>query len=271
AAAVTSRMGVRAKVPVVLFGAESIPGDRGFRARRRRKRALDRASGLLGANRIALSLMMADHPGLLNEVLPQTGVPVPVPIERPDEPGLTIGYTGRLVPERGLDLLLRACTRLYGSWTMLVAGSGPAQESMEKLAEQLGLSSRISWLGALPAGEMAAVWPRLDCLVYPARATPEWVEVTGRLLLQAMGRGIPVVATATGALPDVVGDSGILVPPEDVESLTGALQDLQQHAGRREHFGDAGRRRVLAEFVDAAVGRRTLSFWHRILSRTPVP
>lgn len=271
AAAITIRAARRLGVPGVIFTAESVPASRGFTARRRRNRVLDHAAGLLAANHVALDLIREGRGGVPAAILPQTGVAVPAAVPRPAEPGLTIGFVGRLVPERGLDLLLRACARLYGDWALFVAGSGPAQESLERLAEQLGLSSRITWLGALPAAELDRAWSRLDCLVYPARATPTWVEVTGRLPLQAMGRGIPVIATRTGALPDVVGEAGLLTPAEDIEAITTALQALQADPAARASVGEAARRRVMAGFSDAAIARRTLEFWRRVMEPGGVP
>ncbi len=271
AAAVAIRSAERLGVPGVVFAAESVAGGHGFTARRRRNRVLDHAAGLLAANRVALDLIREGRPGIHARILPQVGVPVPAPAPRPAEPGLIIGFVGRLVPERGLDLLLRACARLYGDWELLVAGSGPAQESLERLAEQLGLSSRITWLGALPPAELERTWARLDCLAYPARATDTWVEATGRLALQAMGRGIPVIGAATGALPDVIGDSGILTPAEDIDAITVALQALQADPAERLALGEAGRRRVMAGFSDAAIARRTLEFWRTVTEPGALP
>jgi glycosyltransferase involved in cell wall biosynthesis len=64
--------------------------------------------------------------------------------------GPVIGFLGRLDEEKGLDVLLRACVRLYGPWTLTVAGTGPEQETLEALAERLGIASRVTWLGGIP-------------------------------------------------------------------------------------------------------------------------
>ncbi len=139
---------------------------------------------------------------------------------------------GRLVPERGLDLLFRACVNLAGKWSLTVVGTGPSQEELEGLAQRLGIAARISWLGPLPRSAVDEIWPRLDCLVLPSRTTERWVMTEGRAAIHAMANGVAVIGTNSGALPEIVGDAGRIVPEEDVAALTAALQDL--YANRAE-------------------------------------
>jgi glycosyltransferase involved in cell wall biosynthesis len=189
----------------------------------------------------------------------------PIPHQR-----FTLGFVGRLVPEKGLDILLRAAVRLHGDWDLLVVGSGPAQEELENLAERLGIASRLTWMGALPPEELSSVWPRLDALSLPARTTRQGVEAHGRAVVEAMGYGVPVVGSASGALPDIIGHAGLIVKEDDVPGLTDALQDLINSPQRRVAFAQEGRRRVMSEFVDAAIARKTLAFW-RTVSGKPEP
>jgi glycosyltransferase involved in cell wall biosynthesis len=178
--------------------------------------------------------------------------------------GLAIGFVGRLVPERGLDLLFRACVGLTGRWTLTVIGTGPSQEELEALAERLGISARISWLGPLPREAVDQVWPRLDCVVFPARTTPRWVATAARGALHAMANGVTVVASDSGALPEIVGDTGRIVREEDVPALTKALQELYADRTECERLGVAGRRRVMEEFSDEAIATKTLGFWRKV-------
>ena len=155
-------------------------------------------------------------------------------------PGLAIGFVGRLVPERGLDLLFRACVGLAGKWTLTVVGTGPSQEELEGLAQRLGIAARISWLGALPpAGGGRDLAPaRLPGA--PIRTTQRWVMTVGRAALHAMAHGVAVVGTDSGALPELVGDAGRIVPEEDVPALTAALQELYADRSRVRAPGRRG-------------------------------
>jgi hypothetical protein len=252
----------------VLSTNESVPGSHSIGQRFRRDRSLRAATGVIGTNRLALALATRRRPSAPQLTLPQLGVTAPPESNRPRGSALNIGFFGRLVPERGLDLLFRACVGLAGSWTLTVVGTGPSQEELEGLAQRLGISARISWLGALPREAVEEVWPQLDCVVLPARTTQRWVLTVGRAALEAMAHGVAVVASDSGALPDVVGDAGRIVPEEDVPALAGALQELYSDRAACERLGAAGRRRVLDEFTDDAIARKTLAFWRSLAPAT---
>ncbi|HXE58502.1 MAG TPA: glycosyltransferase [Gemmatimonadales bacterium] len=267
AASAGTAAAVSLDLPSVVYMAESVPRPLPLLDRWRRRRTLRRVAGIVAANQLAAGLATRDAPAIPAVVLPQLGVAPPVMVERSQHQGLSIGFIGRLVPERGLDLVFRACVRLLGHWTITVIGTGPAQEELERLAAQLGIAARVLWLGAVPAAERERVWPHLDCVVLPARSTPRWVEATGRPLLEAMARGIAVVGSRSGAIPEIVADGGLLVPEDDAAALAAALQRLADHPREREEFGAAGRRRILADYADDALARRTLAFWESVRKR----
>lgn len=256
----------RMRIPYVVFSWESLARRRGFLEGRRFQRVVRHAAGLIGGNRLVLGLLRESAPSAVTAVLPQTGMSPAPPVPREAiRRGLGLGFVGRLVPERGAETLLRACGQLLGPWTLTVAGTGPEQEALEALAQKLGLASRIRWLGGIPKGELEAVWSQLDCLVMPSRDTPSWVERSSPTLLEAMVRGVVPVVTRAGALPEIVGDAGIVV--DDVESLALALQELLADPERLRALGQRARQRVLEEYVDSAVAQRTLAFWGQILAR----
>lgn len=260
----------RMHIPYVVFSWESLARRRGFLEQRRYRSVLRHAAGLIGGNRVALALLRDQAPGAVTAVLPQTGMSATAPVSRDEtRRGLGIGFIGRLVPERGGETLLRACGQLLGPWNLTVVGTGPEQESLEALAQRLGLASRIKWLGGLPRKEVEGIWPDLDCLVVPSRDTPTWVERSSPVLLEAMVRGVVPVVTRAGALPEIVGDAGIVV--DDVESLTLALQQLIAEPERLRVLAPRARQRVLEEYVDSAVAQRTLAFWGQVLARRTTP
>jgi glycosyltransferase involved in cell wall biosynthesis len=196
-----------------------------------------------------------------------------VPVQgRPHAPrrgSFDIGFIGRLVPERGVDLLLRATARLRGDWSLTVVGTGPAQQELEALAEKVGIGSRVRWLGGMPRHWLDSVWPTLDCVVLPARTTQRWVEPVGQALLDAMAQGLPVVGTESGVLPEIIGDAGIVVGEDDPDVLGLALERLQSMPDEQARLGAAGRRRVMAEYVDDAIARKTLAFWRVVTGSSP--
>ncbi len=267
AAAVATRMSARMKTPCVLFSSSSVARSLGMAERWRGDRSVKRASGFIGENRLAAALLSRGRPEVPVTVIPQLGINIPRMLTPVPHPRFTIGFVGRLVPEKGLDILLRAAVRLSGDWDLLVAGSGPAQEELEKLAERLGIAARITWLGALPPEELSTLWPRLDCLALPARTTRQWVEGHGRAVIEAMGFGLPVVGSTSGALPEIIGPAGLVVNEDNAPALTEALQELLQAPARRVAFALEGRRRVMGEYVDAAIARKTLAYWQTIAGK----
>ena len=264
--AVSLRLARRLGIRTVLCTSESLPRGQGLRQRFRRERSLRQAHGIIATNRLALALVTKRRPTVPQLTLPQIGVTPAPAVPRTPHPGLAIGFVGRLVPERGLDLLFRACVGLTGKWALTVVGTGPSQEELEALAERLGISARISWLGPLPREEVDRIWPRLDCVVFPARTTPRWVATAARGALYAMANGVTVVASDSGALPEIVGDTGRIVPEEDVPALTRTLQELYADRAECERLGAAGRRRLMDEFSDTAVAQKTLTFWRSLAS-----
>jgi glycosyltransferase involved in cell wall biosynthesis len=263
-AAISLRLARRLGIRTVLSTAESLPRSLSLRQRFRRELSLGRATGVIGANRLALAFATKRRPSIPQLALPQIGVTPPPAVPRVAHPGLAIGFVGRLVPERGLDLLFRACVGLAGKWTLTVVGTGPSQEELEVLAERLGISARVHWLGALPREAVDQVWPQLDCVVFPARTTPRWLATVARGALHAMANGVTVVGSDSGALPEIVGDAGRIFPEEDVPALAAALQELYADRSECERLGVAGRRRIMEEFSDDAIAGKTLNFWRKL-------
>lgn len=252
------------RIPTVGFTRMSLPRAQTFAQRLRRRRVMHAISGAVAGNPLAQSLLERARPSLTTAIIPQLGV-APAPATSQLAGPLAMGFIGRLVPEKGLDLLFRACVKVLGEWSLDVVGTGPAQIELEALAERLGISARITWHGALPRSGLGDVWAGLNCLVVPSRATRDWVEIQAPAALEAMGHGIPVVATDTGALRHIVGAGGVIVPEEDVTALADALRLLLEDPAMRVHIGAEGRRRVIGEFTSEALARRQVEFWRTLV------
>jgi len=262
-----TRMAQRLGIPVVAFTSDSLARKHPLLARMRRTSALAGASGIIGGTSLAAGLVRQEFPLLPWAVIPQLGIPVPRAVPLAPHPPLAIGFVGRLVPEKGLDVLLRACVKLYGAWTVTIAGSGPAQEELEALAERLGVASRVTWLGAISRADLAAVWPRLDCLVVPSRTTAHWVETYPIQVLEAMGNGVAVVTSDSGALRETTAGTGLVFREDHADGLTEALTRLMGDAELRGRLGADGRRRVIEEYADDPIARKTLAFWRDVRAK----
>jgi glycosyltransferase involved in cell wall biosynthesis len=89
-------------------------------------------------------------------------------------------------------------------------------------------------------------------------------------VLDAMAQGLPVIGSESGVLPEIIGDAGITVPEDDPDRLALALQRLQAMPDEQARLGSAGRRRVMAEYVDDALARKTLALWTAVTTGRPL-
>jgi glycosyltransferase involved in cell wall biosynthesis len=256
------------RIPYVLVGMSSRGEPHSLTGRWQAERIRRDAAALGGISRPALDHLlrsaMADD-ARPRAVLPAGGVAIPaLPPSRAVRDTVTFGLVGRLVPERGADLLLEALNTAYGSWRLVIAGTGPAHEAIEQQAQRLGLAARLQWLGVVPRDQLAAIWPQIDVLVAPSRSTADWVEPTGQAVLEAMAHGVAPIVSRCGALPDVVGDAGLIIDEGDVPALSRAVQGFVEDPVRCVTLGGEARERVLERFTDAAAAIRMFELWQRV-------
>jgi glycosyltransferase involved in cell wall biosynthesis len=200
-------------------------------------------------------------------VIPQFGVDPDIftPAETHEAQIFTMGFAGRLVPEKGLDVLLRAASGLNGSWRIHLAGGGPAQPALEALADELGIAGRVHFVGHVPSIEMPVFYRGLDVLVLPSRTLPNWKEQFGRLLIEGMACGVPVIGSDSGAIPEVIGEAGLIFPEDDVDGLRAHLLRVMVDEGLRRRLAHAGRERVLAHFTQARIAEDTVRVYGEML------
>jgi glycosyltransferase involved in cell wall biosynthesis len=156
---------------------------------------------------------------------------------------VVIGAVARLSPEKGLDVLLRAVARLAkdgqaSRLRIVLAGDGPERSRLERLTSELRLEHRVRFLGEVPHEQVAAVLQSLDVFAMPSTA-----EGFGVAALEASAMQLPVVASDVHGIPDVVadGETGLLVPPSNVDALAAGLGRLASDASLRRRMGEAGR------------------------------
>ena len=156
---------------------------------------------------------------------------------------LQVGYIGRLEAHKGVQVLIRAVQDLPGVAVSIV-GDGPYRSELEGLVQALGVEGCVRFLPFETHDDVAARYRTFHVLVVPSLSTPAWVEQFGRVAVEAMATGVAVVATRTGSLPEVLGESGLLVEQGDVADLRRAIVRLRDDAGLRRSLGEAGIRRA---------------------------
>ncbi len=164
----------------------------------------------------------------------------------PPPPSPAVLFAGRLVPEKGVDRLLRALASVPGSPRLLIAGDGAARPSLAHLAQRLGIAERVEFLGWLPPAQVEDVMDRASVVAIPSI----WPEGFGIVGIEAMAHGRPVVAFDVGGIREWLRheETGLLVPPDDIRSLAEALAGLLGNPDRARRMGEAGRKAAEGRF-----------------------
>lgn len=200
------------------------------------------------------------------DAIPQFGVDERLFAPSPEPEGpFTIGYAGRLVPEKGMETLVRAASGLPGEWRLRLVGSGAEAPRLAGLAGSLDVADRLSLEPPLGASAMPGFYRHIHVLVLPSLTRPNWKEQFGRVLVEAMSSGRPVVGSESGEIPHTIGPAGLLFPEGDAEALRQQLLRLRSDAGLRTRLAQAGRERVLERFTQAEVARRTVQAYREAL------
>lgn len=203
------------------------------------------------------------------DVIPQFGVD-PITFSPPPQPRregpVHIAYVGRLVPEKGVDLLLSALSDMDNGWRATLLGSGPAEERLRNQAANLGLTDRVSFRSWLPSAQMPDFYREIDILVLPSRARPNWTEQFGRVLIEAMASEVVVVGSDVGEIPHVIQDAGRLFAEGDISELRTVLTDLVRSPTLRQSLGSQGRRRVLDRYTQRQVAKDTVSVYRKMIA-----
>ncbi len=179
-------------------------------------------------------------------------------------PGGSVVTVARLSPEKDLATLLQATAQVARDFPGLcleIAGKGPCLPDLQRLANELGLAERATFLGEV--SDVAGLLERAALFVLPSRT--EGISLT---LLEAMARGLPVVATRVGGNPEVVvdGQTGLLVPAGEPQQLAAAMLALLRDPHRGKLMGQAGRRRVEEHFEVCGMIARYEGLYEQLLS-----
>lgn len=200
---------------------------------------------------------------------------LPPPVNTPacagrDDPRqpLTFGVAARLHPIKGHGYLLQAFQTFRqqyspGTARLLVAGDGGIRPALEKQVQALGLESEVTFLGALKADQMETFWQQIDIFVLPSLW--EGLPVT---ILEAMAHAKPVIATQIDGVAEAVQDrqTGLLVPPANVDALAAALLRLAQDPPLRTGLGQAGYERFKARFSTAVIIPQYIEVYRQVVA-----
>ncbi|WP_414543112.1 glycosyltransferase family 4 protein [Nostoc sp. CCY0012] len=156
-------------------------------------------------------------------------------------------FAGRIVPDKGVEWLIKAMVKTDSRIHLDIAGDGWSKPSMEKLVRDLGLSDRITWHGWCNGEKLEALYQQCLAVVFPSL----WPEPAGLVTLEAYGRYRPIIASAVGGIPEHVrdGETGVLVPPNNIQRLAAAINELASNYDKSRLMGEIGHAWYQQEFT----------------------
>jgi glycosyltransferase involved in cell wall biosynthesis len=177
----------------------------------------------------------------------------------------TVVFAGRLVPEKGVHELIEALGSLP-EVGLLVVGDGPERRSLEAAAAAMGMADRIRFVGAVAHADVHAYLRDADVVV-----APSWFEERGRVLLEAMAAGTPVIAARSGGPVETVKDgvNGLLVPPRAPKALAAAIARVLSDDRLAAALAAAGRRTAATQPLSSLVAD-TLDVYRTVLGAPAV-
>ncbi len=243
----------RAGVPFGLQADENLKRPWPPPARLFRRWALAHAAFVAARSPTAATLLGSVRPDVRAPLIPHH-VPAWAAPAAPPRHAFTIGYAGRLVATKGLDVLIDAAAGLDGVRVRLV-GAGPLREQLEAQAARLGVALEVD--DGVRHEQMAAAYASFDVLVLPSRTTRTWAEQFGRVLVEALWCGVPVIGSDSGEIPWVIESTGggLVVPEGDPAALRTALARLRERPELRAELAARGGERARAQFGVEAVAR----------------
>lgn len=175
-----------------------------------------------------------------------------------------VGFIGRFIPEKGLNVLQAAIRCLRNEVHCLIIGSGPMQSELERWSEIPELRGRIHLYNVMPQDTLAKYINCMDVLVIPSLTFNHWKEQYGRVAAEAMACGIPVVGSDSGAIPEVIGSAGLIFREGDHAALVEAVHTAIFDREANERFRQQGLQRVAQELSVKAMSGRLLDFYRRV-------
>ncbi len=232
--------------------------------------ALKHSAYAIAGNHAAADVLRAKNFRGPIRVIPQFGVNLDHYAPRPDQDSragpFRIGFVGRLVPEKGPQVLMHAAAGLQGDWELLFVGSGPMQPHLASLANELGISERVHFEPWVSSDRMPSIYHRMDTVVLPSLTRPNWKEQFGRVLIEAMACALPVVGSDSGEIPNVIGDAGLIFHENEPDALRARLEQLQCDPVARTELGKRGWEHVLRHYMQDQIAEQTYQVYCEMVS-----
>ena len=182
--------------------------------------------------------------------------------------GFCVGFLGRYVEEKGLLLLLEACSQIKGKINILLVGDGPLKPKLIEEANRLELSSELILVPPVMNEYVVPYINCMDVLVLPSFEVSTWKEQFGHILIEAMACGVPVIGSSSGEIPNVIGDAGLIFKEKDAQDLREKIEQVMNDRNLAGELAKKGIDRVREKYTHRKIADETLSIYEELLCRT---
>ncbi|MEH1820684.1 MAG: glycosyltransferase family 4 protein [Nostoc sp.] len=176
-----------------------------------------------------------------------------------------IGFLGRFVPEKGLDLLMQVIDSLQTPWRALFVGNGAMESSLRTWAKHYPEQVRICT--DVKHSEVPQYLNAMDILVAPSQTISNWREQFGRMLIEAFACGVPVIGSDSGEIPYVIQDAGLVVGEKDELGWVAAISELLNSPSGRQELATKGLERAHTLYAWTSVAKQHLEFFTELLNK----
>ncbi len=229
---------------------------------------LKKASVIFAGNKEAKKRILQINPCANVYVLPNLGVNLnEYNFKKKISSRIRIGYIGRLVPEKGIFLLLNAFLKLPVKNKFLsITGDGILKQKIKQFIETHKLTGIVKLNPPVPHEKVAELFKELDILVLPSYSTSAWKEQFGHVLIEAMAGKTAVLGSSCGAIPEVIDKAGLIFKENDENDLLKKLYKLVKDKNLREKLIEKGYKRVKKHYTNEVLAEKTVDTYNKIIT-----
>lgn len=174
-----------------------------------------------------------------------------------------IGFLGRFVADKGIELLTRVIDRLSIPWRALFIGAGPLESTLKIWAQKY--PGKVQICNDVKHDQVPQYLNAIDVLCAPSQTMPHWREQFGRMLIEAFACGVPVLGSDSGEIPYVLAGAGQVIDEKDEDAWVEALSNLLQNPARRQEMAAQGLEKAHAVYAWPVIARQYLDFFDEVL------
>lgn len=186
-----------------------------------------------------------------------------------DLSGFVVGYVGRLIEAKGLMDIVEALSHCPSKLTLVFVGAGPFERNLRTRITQLNLEGQVRFLPPRKMEELPQVMNALDVLLLASRTTATWKEQFGRVIIEAHACGVPVIGSDSGAIPEVVGQGGLVVREGNPAELAAAICRLYENPTLCLEIGQRGRQQVERLYTWKRVAEQMRGVYEKMMQGNP--